>query len=256
MPRTSSIQTGPHPSLPSLLLLMLVGASSQNWATNKFSNFTITKYEKDDNLDPASPTFVNTPKQVSEKTYTGSMVTNYTKSEGEVTVYVYYRELPKDSIKSSEVLEFTLRYNRTSKSDTISQTVNRSSIFQVSLKNKKIDQEIQTFPRTLTPGVSFLRRLDFTSSLTATTYVYPVALDLYFEDFSYVYHLVIDKDSVVVDTSLPANWATVLLVLSTITALISPFTFNILYTLYSENPLRLEKSARKRRELRNQFFPS
>ena len=94
-----------------IVLLTLLASSNQYWTRGKFSNFTITKYQRNQNLDPGVPSFVNTLPKLSQQTYTGSMVVYYKKSSDVVEVKVYYRDLKKDSTKSSEVLKLTFPYS-------------------------------------------------------------------------------------------------------------------------------------------------
>ena len=200
------------------------------------------------------------------------MVSYFDEYQDQATTYVYYRALKKNSVSSTEVFQFVLPYNLSSETDTISKSVNRSSTKQINLKNKKIGQEFYAFPRTSTKSAYYLRRLEFTSNYGITRktvaktrakktktktvksyHINPLSLDLYFEDVSFIYHLVIKEGSIVdQNTKYPPGSA--LLIASVIASIVVPHLTSYLFQTYSGNPTIFTKVKKNEKIHSKTFF--
>ena len=263
-----------------IILALLANLGKQNEVTQthtKLKQFTISKFQKDVKIDPgeATPGELEALQLVSQQTFLGSITIQ--KNSSWLTSTIYYRDAQKDSVGSSEVIRFSLRFSTNKEEDrTLTRKIGRSDRSQLDLQHQQIDQEFHVYGDKLLPGAYFARsvRLENQKSTKATSVslsgrangvstsyteytdlIFPVAIDLYFEDDEFVYHFLAGKESIDRGPSPPAAWlGIVLLVLVAASCCFPPATL-IIFELFTGNGDYLMKKESQDKPDRTNYLP-
>ena len=221
----------------SMLISLSLSRSTKDWARNKFTGFTITKYERSDSIDPALSPDLSGLTLISQETCTGSMITQ--KTERGSRVYIYYRSLSSSSIISSYVIKINVTFNLDL--GKFVENWDRSAAIQKDVRVYKIDQELQLFPREKVEINASLRKVNFSAFQTSKKkteeanggaapalnykdvhFVHPLGIDLVFEDSSFVYRLLIQQETLARNPPVPAGWVSWIFTISLISVIFCP----------------------------------